>query len=162
MPMPMPMPKSQSQSQRQRQGKRLPFPYPQEESHQIYTRVQATQLAESDPRIKLRTPMQSSPPSSVRSQADMYSLAQSTVENRNSLFQKFINSRDNDDVIMADSGAMKTPSSSGSPFQSDLPMEERFLDMFSDFPNQTSFLDQAMTLDSLDGFEEWLKEKAIK
>jgi hypothetical protein len=38
-------------------------------------------------------------------------------------------------------------------------MEEQFLNMFSDLPNQTSFLDQALTLQSFDSMEPWLEEK---
>uniref|UniRef100_A0A060SWB6 ARAD1A00462p n=1 Tax=Blastobotrys adeninivorans TaxID=409370 RepID=A0A060SWB6_BLAAD len=47
------------------------------------------------------------------------------------------------------------------PFANDfeVPMEEQFLDMFSDLPNQTSFIDQALTLESFNDVEPWLEEK---
>lgn len=38
-------------------------------------------------------------------------------------------------------------------------MEEQFLNMFSDLPNQTSFIDQALTLQSFESMEPWLEEK---
>ncbi|CAN6652308.1 hypothetical protein TRVA0_025S02058 [Trichomonascus vanleenenianus] len=40
-----------------------------------------------------------------------------------------------------------------------IPMEEQFLNMFSDLPNQTSFLDQAITLEPFSNVEPWLQEK---
>lgn len=38
-------------------------------------------------------------------------------------------------------------------------MELRYLNMFSDLPNQTSFLDQAMNLDQFADLDQWLQEK---
>lgn len=38
-------------------------------------------------------------------------------------------------------------------------MEQQYLNMFSDLPNQTSFLDQAMTLEEFAGLDQWLQEK---
>lgn len=37
--------------------------------------------------------------------------------------------------------------------------EELYLNMFSDMPNQTSFIDQALTLDGFDDVDKWLEEK---
>lgn len=43
--------------------------------------------------------------------------------------------------------------------QSLMPKEDLYLNMFSEFPNQTSFLDEAINLQEFDGVEEWLEEK---
>lgn len=38
-------------------------------------------------------------------------------------------------------------------------VEELYLSMFSEMPNQTSFIDQALTLDGFDDVDKWLEEK---
>ena len=57
-------------------------------------------------------------------------------------------------IVSAELPTLDTPNSINTPIP-DIPMEAQFLDMFSQLPNATSFLDQALAIEHFDEISEW-------
>jgi hypothetical protein len=64
-----------------------------------------------------------------------------------------------DESKQAAAAQLAVPTTAPNATVNDIRMEEQYLNMFSDLPNQTSFIDQALSLDAFDNVEQWFQEK---